>query len=75
MDTYHKAVNCCLHCSSEELTSIGSTEHGYERFKCLECGRKFNERSATPFNRLAPYLTMVKPISPFKLFVGIFDIS
>ncbi len=51
MDTWHKKITCCLHCCSEEINTIGKTEHGYLRFRCLECKRTFNERSSTPFNR------------------------
>ena len=52
MDTWHKKITCCLHCSSEEIDLIGTTEHGYDRFSCYSCRRIFNERSKTPFNRL-----------------------
>ncbi len=52
MDSWHKKIISCVHCKSEDFDSIGSTDLGYERFKCHECKRTFNERTATPFNRL-----------------------
>jgi len=52
MDSWHKKVTCCVHCSSEDIDSIGNTELGYARYKCHDCKRTFNERTGTPFNRL-----------------------
>jgi len=28
------------------------TELGYRRYRCHNCGREFNERTGTPFDRL-----------------------
>jgi putative transposase len=52
MDTWHKKLHNCIYCTSEDIDSIGTTDHGYDRFRCYDCRRTFNERSATPFNRL-----------------------
>lgn len=52
MDTWHKEINSCLHCTSEDISLIGTTEHGYDRYSCHSCRRTFNERSLSPFNRL-----------------------
>ena len=43
----------CPHCSSTETTKRrGATSLGYARFVCRACGRRFNERTGTPFNDL-----------------------
>ena len=43
----------CPHCTSQETTRrAGTTSLGYVRFVCHTCGRRFNERSGTPFNDL-----------------------
>ena len=52
MDTWHKEITSCVHCDSEDISSIGNTDLGYDRFRCYTCKRTFNERTATPFNRL-----------------------
>ena len=52
MDTWHKKINSCIHCKSEDISSIGRTDLGYLRFRCYSCKRSFNERSKTPFNHL-----------------------
>lgn len=52
MDTWHKEIKGCLHCTSEDINLIGTTEHGYDRYSCYSCRRTFNERSLSPFNRL-----------------------
>ncbi len=40
----------CSSCSTSELSQ--RTVLGYRRFRCRDCGRRFNERSGTPFNFL-----------------------
>jgi putative transposase len=43
----------CPHCESTATTERADrTELGYHRFRCRDCGRVFNERTGTPFNRL-----------------------
>src|SRR4051794_31424824 len=43
----------CPHCSSLTATQLSrKTSLGYKVFRCSECGRVFNERTATPFNYL-----------------------
>jgi putative transposase len=43
----------CPHCTSPATTQLArKTSLGYEIFRCRECGRVFNERTATPFNYL-----------------------
>lgn len=43
----------CPHCKSAETTErVGATSLGYARFLCHGCGRRFNERTGTPFNDL-----------------------
>src|SRR4051794_3170356 len=43
----------CPHCQSS-LTSEreGRTVHGFRRFRCRDCGRRFNERTGTVLNRV-----------------------
>ena len=43
----------CPHCNSSETRKrAGATSVGYARFVCCACGRRFNERTGTPFNEL-----------------------
>jgi len=43
----------CPHCSSSLTSQLAEkTSLGYKMFHCLECKRKFNERTGTPFNFL-----------------------
>ena len=43
----------CPHCrSTATTTSKPRTTLGYPRFTCQACGRRFNERTGTPFNDL-----------------------
>ena len=43
----------CPHCKSVHTSERPKrTELGYRRFLCRRCGREFNERTGTPFNRL-----------------------
>src|SRR6187401_2662558 len=42
----------CLGCGSAAVTERPErTAQGYRRFRCRECGRQFNERSAGLLNR------------------------
>ena len=43
----------CPHCRSPQTAKrAGTTSLGYARFICHACGRRFNERTGTPFNEL-----------------------
>jgi hypothetical protein len=43
----------CIHCQSPEIRKLNrQTDLGYAVFRCGDCGRKFNERTGTPFNFL-----------------------
>ena len=43
----------CPHCQSSSTTEQeGRTVHGFRRFQCQECGRRFNERTGTALNRV-----------------------
>ncbi len=43
----------CPHCESTATTRRRCrTALGYRRFNCRSCRRRFNERTATPFNDL-----------------------
>ncbi len=43
----------CPHCSSSLTSQLAEkTSLGYKMFHCLECKRKFNERTGTPYNHL-----------------------
>jgi len=49
----------CPHCGSTATTPLATkTSLGYSTFRSSACGRKFNERTATPFNYL-PFPTDV----------------
>src|SRR3954465_3781380 len=42
----------CPHWQSPSTTEReGRTVHGFRRFRCRDCGRRFNERTATALNR------------------------
>src|SRR3954467_5733290 len=43
----------CPHCHSSSTTEReGRTVHGFRRFRCRECRRRFNERTGTALNRV-----------------------
>src|SRR2546423_7905026 len=43
----------CPHCaSSTTKEQAKKTSLGYRTFRCSACGRRFNERTGTPFNHL-----------------------
>lgn len=48
----HEDITCCVHCRSEDFSEVGKTTLGYDSFRCSDCNRKFNERTATAFNYL-----------------------
>ena len=43
----------CPHCHSSSTTEReGRTVHGFRRFRCRDCGRRYNERTGTVLNRV-----------------------
>ncbi len=43
----------CPHCHSSSTTEREDrTVHGFRRFRCRECGRRYNERTGTVLNRV-----------------------
>jgi putative transposase len=43
----------CPHCHSSSTTEQeGRTVHGFRRFRCRDCGRRYNERTGTALNRV-----------------------
>src|SRR3954469_21119175 len=43
----------CPHCqSSSTAEQEGRTAHGFRRFRCRDCGRRYNERTGTVLNRV-----------------------
>jgi putative transposase len=43
----------CPHFHSPSTTEReGRTVHGFRRFRCRDCGRRFNERTGTALNRV-----------------------
>src|SRR6476469_1446199 len=43
----------CPHCACSKTNQLAEkTCLGYNVFRCLQCRRKFNERTATPYNHL-----------------------
>jgi putative transposase len=44
----------CPHCPCGKTSQLAEkTSLGYKIFRCSQCGRKFNERTGSPFNFLA----------------------
>src|SRR3954464_12035876 len=43
----------CPHCQSSSTTEReGRTVHGFRRFRCRDCERRYNERTGTVLNRV-----------------------
>src|SRR4051812_44381340 len=43
----------CPHCHSSSTSEReGRTVHGFRRFRCRDCGRRYNERTGTTLNRV-----------------------
>jgi transposase-like protein len=52
----------CPHCQSSSTTEReGRTVHGYWRFQCRDCGRRYNERTGTVLNRVQVPTDIVFP--------------
>jgi putative transposase len=58
----------CPYCQSHRLQKLKrTTDLGYLRFRCRECGRKSNERTGTPFNFLEFPIDIVFEIVLYRL--------
>ena len=58
----------CPHCSSSSTTELKQkTLLGYTCHRCGECGRRFNERTGTPFNFLEFPTDIVLLVVPWRL--------
>jgi len=43
----------CPHCNSKKTTQLKSTTLlGYQKYRCADCTKQFNERTGTPYNFL-----------------------
>ena len=48
-----RATLDCPHCHSSSTTErAGRTVHGFRRFRCWQCGRRYNKRTGTALNRV-----------------------
>ncbi|BDT10714.1 MULTISPECIES: IS1/IS1595 family N-terminal zinc-binding domain-containing protein [Arthrospira] len=61
----------CPHCQSEQTVKNGSAIRSgqrQQRYKCRNCGKRFNERTGTPMARLrtAPELVANDSLSDVK---------
>jgi len=44
----------CIYCNSSQLGDLKEhTSLGYRQWRCYDCKKQFNERTATPFNRIS----------------------
>jgi putative transposase len=58
----------CPHCQTDDTQKLdGATDLGYCRFRCRRCGRRFNERTGTPFNHLEFPTDIVFQVVVFRL--------
>ena len=58
----------CPHCQTDHTQKLdGATDLGYSRFRCRRCGRRFNERTGTPFNDLEFPTDIVFQVVVFRL--------
>lgn len=48
----HRHINACPHCESEKLYKHANYTNGATRFKCVECGKTFNEFTGTSIHRI-----------------------
>ena len=53
--------------TDDTQTLDAATDLGYSRFRCRRCGRRFNERTGTPFNRLEFPSDIVFQVVVFRL--------
>ncbi len=58
----------CPYCQTDETQKLPTaTDLGYCRFRCRRCGRRFNERTGTPFNHLEFPTDIVFQVVTFRL--------
>src|ERR671919_2222553 len=58
----------CPHCETDDARTLDrATDLGYCRFRCRRCGRRFNERTGTPFNHLEFPTDIVFQVVVFRL--------
>ena len=58
----------CPHCQTDHTQKLdGATDLGYSRFRCRRCGRRFNERTGTPFIHLEFPTDIVFQVVVFRL--------
>src|SRR3954467_5829569 len=58
----------CPHCQTGNTQKLGTaTDLGYCPFRCRRCGRRFNERTGTPFNYLEFPTDIVFQVVTFRL--------
>ena len=58
----------CPHCQTDDTRKLDvTTDLGYSRFSCRQCGRRFNERTGTPFNYLEFPTDIVFQVVVFRL--------
>src|SRR3954464_12004742 len=58
----------CPHCQTDDTQKLAAaTGLGYCRFRCRQCGCRFNERTGTPFNHLEFPTDIVFQVVLFRL--------
>lgn len=48
----HRNINACTYCESEKLYKHANYTNGATRFKCVDCGKTFNEFTGTSIHRI-----------------------
>ena len=62
-----QCVYVALQIDRSHSKARGCNESGYSRFRCRGCGRRFNERTGTPFNYLEFPSDIVFQVVVFRL--------
>ena len=58
----------CPHCQTDHTKKLDDvTDLGYSRYRCRLCGRRFNQRTGTPFNYLEFPTDIVFQVVVFRL--------
>src|SRR6187455_3223465 len=61
----------CPDChSSSTIEREGRTVHGFRRFRCRGCGRRFNERTGTALNRVQVPTDIMFLVVFWRLYLG-----